>query len=153
MPRDPALDDTPPAELSKGEWRSLLEPAEFAILRESGTEMPGTGRYLNEEAAGAYHCAGCGTKLYGAEQKFHSGCGWPSFFQEVEPDAITTVTDTSHGMTRTEMRCAGCEGHLGHIFSDAPQTPTGIRHCVNGNALIFVPEGQDAREVLRAHRG
>lgn len=153
MPRDPALDeDVTPAELSKDEWRSLLDPVEFRILRESGTERPGTGRYLDEESEGAYHCAGCGTKLYDASHKFHSGCGWPSFFQEVEPDAIRTIVDSSHGMTRTEMRCAGCDGHLGHIFPDAPQTPTGMRHCVNGNALILVPTREAVLDVLRAHR-
>ncbi|TNE90479.1 MAG: peptide-methionine (R)-S-oxide reductase [Deltaproteobacteria bacterium] len=152
MAKDPALDDTAPKDMRTEDWRALLSPVEFAILRESATERPGTGRYLNEERAGAYHCAGCGHKLYDGAHKFHSGCGWPSFFQEVEADAITTYVDHSHGMTRTEMRCGSCDGHLGHIFPDAPQTPTGIRHCVNGYALLFVPEGEDPQEVLRDHR-
>jgi len=134
------------------DWKSILSPVEFAILRESATERPGTGRYLHNEAAGAYHCAGCGQKLYGAQHKFHSGCGWPSFFQEVEEGALTTHRDISHGMVRVEMRCSGCDGHLGHIFQDAPQTPTGTRHCVNGYALLFVPEGEDVQEVLARHR-
>ena len=137
---------------SDEEWRTLLSPIEYAILRESATERPGTGRYLHNEQAGAYHCAGCGAKLYGAEHKFHSGCGWPSFFQEVEEGALKTVVDRSHGVVRTEMRCASCDGHLGHIFQDAPQTPTGTRHCVNGFALVFVPEGRQVAEVLREHR-
>jgi peptide-methionine (R)-S-oxide reductase len=153
MADDPALDPTvDPETLSDEGWRALLHPVEFAILRESATERPGTGRYLNEEAAGAYHCAGCGQRLYGAEHKFHSGCGWPSFFQAVEPGALRTVQDRSHGMVRTEMRCSRCDGHLGHIFDDAPHMPTGQRHCVNGFALLFVPEGDDPQQVLAAHR-
>jgi peptide-methionine (R)-S-oxide reductase len=153
MVRDPATDSTvDPKALTTEEWNELLTSAEFAILRQSATEHAGTGRYLNEESSGAYHCAGCGQRLYGAETKFHSGCGWPSFFQEIEPDAISTHTDTSFGGVRTEMRCAGCGGHLGHIFQDAPQTPTGTRHCVNGYALVFVPEGEDPAGVIQAHR-
>ncbi len=153
MSRDPALDaDVDPAALDDEGWRAVLHPVEFAILRESATERAGTGRYLDEEGAGSYHCAGCGQKLYGAEHKFHSGCGWPSFFQAVEPGALQTVVDRSHGMVRTEMRCSRCGGHLGHIFDDAPHQPTGQRHCVNGFALLFVPEGADPLEVLRAHR-
>ena len=152
MPRDPALDDTSPDTLDTSDWKAILTPVEFAILRESATERPGTGRYLDQTAPGAYHCAGCGRKLYDAQHKFHSGCGWPSFFQEVEPDAVRTLTDTSHGMTRTEMRCAGCDGHVGHIFRDAPHMPTGLRHCVNGYALVFVPEGADPAAVIRDHR-
>jgi len=153
MSKDPALDpEVAPSELSTFDWQTLLDPVEFSILRESGTERPGTGRYLDEERSGAYHCAGCGQKLYEATHKFHSGCGWPSFFQEAEPGAITTHTDTSHWMVRTEMRCSRCGGHLGHVFADAPQTPTGNRHCVNGFALVFVPEGEDSAAVLAAHR-
>jgi len=151
--KDPATDkNINPNELSDDEWKSLLSPEEFRILRHSGTERAGTGRYLNEESEGAYHCAGCGQKLYDAEHKFHSGCGWPSFFKEVEEGAITTVRDTSHGMVRTEMRCSRCDGHLGHIFNDAPNQPTGLRHCVNGYALIFVPDGEDPQDVLESHR-
>lgn len=151
--KDPALDPTVnPKSISPDAWSSLLQPEEQRILRQSGTEYPGTGRYLSDPGAGAFHCVGCGQRLYGAAHKFHSGCGWPSFFQEVDPGAITTHHDRSHGMTRTEMRCARCDGHLGHIFDDAPHTPTGLRHCVNGNALLFVPDGQDPAEVFAAHR-
>jgi len=153
MSRDPALDPAlDPESLSASDWSAVLSPLEFRILRESATERPGMGRYLGEERAGAYHCAGCGQRLYDAAHKFHSGCGWPSFFQEVEDGALTTVVDRSHGMVRTEMRCSRCGGHLGHIFDDAPDQPTGKRHCVNGYALLFVPEGADPQQVLRAHR-
>ncbi len=150
---DPALDPTvDPATMDPADWRELLTATEYAILRESATERPGAGRYLDNESSGAYHCAGCGNKLYGGEHKFHSGCGWPSFFQEIEEGAVTTYHDTSHGRVRTEMRCAQCDGHLGHIFQDAPQTPTGTRHCVNGYSLVFVPEGQEPSEILASHR-
>ena len=134
------------------QWRAVLSDQEYRILRRSGTETAGTGRYLDHESAGAYHCAGCGQKLYGGEHKFHSGCGWPSFNQEIEPDALTYITDTTHGMDRTEMRCSRCGGHLGHVFNDAPDQPTGLRHCVNGYALIFVPQGADPQAVIRQHR-
>ncbi len=153
MTRDPALDaDVDPDSLSIGDWAAVLKPIELAILREAATERPGTGRYLDEERPGAYHCAGCGQKLYDAAHKFHSGCGWPSFFQEVEPGALETVVDRSHGMVRTEMRCSRCRGHLGHIFDDAPHMPTGLRHCVNGYALVFVPRGEQVADVLARHR-
>ena len=152
MAKDPALDQTPTDSMQTADWRALLSPVEFAILRESATERPGTGRYLNEEGPGAYHCSGCGNRLYAGAHKFHSGCGRPSFFQEVEEGAVTTYVDHSHGMTRTEMGCGRCDGHLGHIFPDAPQTPTGKRHCVNGFALIFVADGEDPQAAIAAHR-
>lgn len=151
--KDPALGAVEPEALTDAEWKALLQPQEYAILRHAGTERAGTGRYLSNEEKGAYHCAGCGQKLYGSEHKFHSGCGWPSFFQEVEEGAITTVVDRSHFMVRTEMRCARCDGHLGHVFQDAPHMPTGLRHCVNGFALVFVAEGEDPAEVIAKHRG
>lgn len=151
---DPALDPAvDPTHLTDADWRALLDPIEHAILREAATERPGRGRYLHDDAGpGAYHCAGCGQRLYDGAHKFHSGCGWPSFFQQTEPDAITLHRDASHGMVRVEMRCARCAGHLGHVFDDAPHTPTGQRHCVNGHALVFVPDGADPADVLRAHR-
>lgn len=140
--------------LTDEQWKAILSDQEFYVLRRSGTEYAGTGRYLDhgKEDKGAYHCVGCGNYLYDAKHKFHSGCGWPSFNQEVAKGAITEHRDTSHGMIRTEMRCARCDGHLGHIFNDGFDQPTGLRHCVNGTALIFVPEGQDAKEVIAAHR-
>lgn len=153
MKKDPALSpELDIHSLHALDWRRVLSDEEYRVLRESGTERPGTGRYLQNEAAGAYHCAGCGNRLYSGEHKFHSGCGWPSFYKEVEPGSLKTYRDGSHGMMRVEMRCGRCDGHLGHIFEDAPQMPGGLRHCVNGNALVFVPEGEDALEVIRKHR-
>ncbi|MFN3167686.1 MAG: peptide-methionine (R)-S-oxide reductase MsrB [Phycisphaeraceae bacterium] len=146
------MQTTGKVQLTDEQWRAILSTEEYDVLRQSGTEMRFTGRYLNNKQQGAYHCVGCGNKLYDAEHKFHSGCGWPSFFQEIEKDSITTHVDRSVGMVRTEMRCARCDGHLGHIFADAPDQPTGLRHCVNGTALIFVPEDADIKEVFRAHR-
>lgn len=151
--KDPALSsEIDVTSLDQADWRQILSPTEYRILRQSGTERPGSGRYLHEEGAGSYHCAGCAHRLYSGAHKFHSGCGWPSFYQEAEPGALTTYRDVSHGMVRVEMRCGRCDGHLGHIFEDAPHMPTGQRHCVNGFALVFVPEGADATEVIRAHR-
>lgn len=157
---DPALEPTvDPRGLTPEQWRAILDPLEFAILRESATERPGTGRYLDDPGPGAFHCAGCGNKLYGAEHKFHSGCGWPSFFQEVEPGALEIHRDASLFMVRTEMRCARCGGHMGHIFDDAPRNlprsptaPPPMRHCVNGFAVLHVPAGASVSEVFRAHR-
>ena len=144
---------TEPNALTEADWRAILSPAEYRVLRESGTEPPGTGRYLDLDAepAAAYACAGCGLVLYGGSAKFHSGCGWPSFFEEVEPDAVTRYEDRSHGMVRTEMRCGRCDGHLGHIFPDGPP-PTGTRHCVNGLAIVRIAEGETADAALKRHR-
>ena len=154
MARDPALDDNiDPRSLDPEEWRAILHPLEYWILRESGTERAGTGRYTEDELGdGAFHCAGCSQLLYSAQHKFHSGCGWPSFFQEVEAGALNVFRDTSFGMDRIEMRCSRCDGHMGHIFDDAPQMPTGQRHCVNGNAILFVPAGRQRHEVFAQHR-
>lgn len=147
--QNPALD---PRTLTPAQWRAILAPTEYAILRESGTERAGSGRYLDDPGPGAFHCAGCGNRLYGAAHKFHSACGWPSFFQEVEPGALEIHRDTTFGMVRTEMRCARCGGHLGHIFDDAPHTPTGMRHCVNGYAVVHVPEGEAVADTFARHR-
>lgn len=154
MPRDPALDATIDARtLTDPEWQAILSPDEFAILRHAATERPGTGRYLDDDAGpGAFHCAGCGNRLYSGNHKFHSGCGWPSFFQEVEPGALEIHEDRSFFSVRTEMRCARCGGHLGHIFDDAPQTPTGMRHCVNGTAVVHVPAGETVAQAFARHR-
>lgn len=159
-PPDPALDPAlDPRALTPEQWQAILTPQEFAILRESATERPGTGRYLDDPGPGSFHCAGCGHRLYGAEHKFHSGCGWPSFFQEVEAGALEIHRDASHFMVRTEMRCARCGGHMGHIFDDAPRHlsrgssgPPPMRHCVNGYAVLHVPTGAPVADVFRAHR-
>lgn len=113
-----------------------LTPAQHAVLREHATERPFTSPLNDEKRAGEFFCAGCGAKLYASDAKYDSGSGWPSFWAAL-PDAVATTTDTSHGMTRTEVHCAACEGHLGHIFPDGPR-PTGLRHCINGLALDFV---------------
>ena len=142
-----------PEDVTDAQWREILSAAEYRVLRESGTEPPGTGRYLDLDAddAAYFACAGCGNRLYAGTSKFHSGCGWPSFFEEVEPGALNIYEDRSHGMVRTEMRCGRCDGHLGHIFPDGPK-PTGKRHCVNGLAVVRVPEGASVDETLKAHR-
>lgn len=115
-------------------WRSLLTPEQYRVLRESGTEAPFSGEYVDTDVPGAYRCRACGNPLFVSEAKYHSGCGWPSFFEPVSPDAVEEHVDTSHGMTRTEVRCGACGSHLGHVFTDGPQ-PTGRRYCMNSAAL------------------
>lgn len=144
-------DTATPRPADEDTYRARLDANEYRILREAATEPAGTGRYLHEEGAGMYCCAACGRALYPSTTKFHSGCGWPSFFDEIEEGAITRHDDHSFGMRRTEMRCAGCGSHLGHIFRDGPREHGGNRHCVNGACLVFVPEGKDAREAVDAH--
>ena len=124
---------------SDAEWRERLSSEEYEILREAGTEPPFSGEYVDHDADGTYRCAGCGTTLFDADTKFDSGCGWPSFYDARESDAVETRLDTSHGMRRTEVLCAACGGHLGHVFEDGPE-PTGKRYCINSVALDFEPE-------------
>jgi peptide-methionine (R)-S-oxide reductase len=125
--------------LSDEEWRRRLTPEEYDVLRGHGTERPGSGCYLGTHDPGTYVCAGCGNPLFRSGQKFESGTGWPSFTQPVGPDAVANVEDRSYGMRRTEVRCARCDGHLGHVFPDGPP-PTGLRYCMNSVALRHVPE-------------
>ena len=124
-------------ELTDAQWRERLTPEQYQILRKAGTERAFTGKYDGNKAEGEYFCAGCGAALFTSDTKFDSGCGWPSFSQ-AEEGAVEELRDTSHGMVRTEVRCATCEGHLGHVFPDGP-APTGLRYCMNSASLAFEP--------------
>jgi peptide-methionine (R)-S-oxide reductase len=125
------------------EWRNLLTPEQFYVARMGGTERAFTGPYWNDHTAGLYHCVSCGEPLFRSETKFDSGTGWPSFFKPVDPEAVVEVSDNSHGMVRTEVRCARCAAHLGHVFNDGPR-PTGLRYCMNGTALKLEPDSDRA---------
>jgi peptide-methionine (R)-S-oxide reductase len=125
---------TPKVEKTDAEWRQELTPEQYQILREHGTERPWTSEYLDVHDDGMFHCAGCGAALFSTNTKFESGSGWPSFYEPAVNEAVEVHRDTSHGMTRTEVRCANCGGHLGHVFDDGPR-PTGLRYCINGCAL------------------
>lgn len=121
------------------EWREMLNADEYQVLRLGGTERPYTGELLDEHRPGTFYCRGCDAKLFSADAKFDSHCGWPSFYESAEADAIDYIEDRSHGMVRVEVRCKNCGSHLGHIFDDAPQTPTGNRYCINSVCLRFEP--------------
>jgi len=120
------------------EWKQTLSAEQFYVLRKHGTEPPGTSPLNYEKRSGTFKCAGCGAPLFNADTKFESGTGWPSFFTPIE-GAVATTTDRAHGMTRTEVHCGKCGGHLGHVFPDGPR-PTGLRYCMNGVALEFEPK-------------
>ena len=127
-------------ERTDAEWKLELNPQEFAVLRKASTERAWTGALLDEHRTGVYRCRACAAELFRSDTKFDSHCGWPSFFSPLAGDAVELITDTTLGMRRTEVRCAHCGSHLGHVFDDAPQTPTGDRYCMNSVSLTFEPD-------------
>ena len=126
-------------EKDEEQWRRELTPERYRVLREKGTEAPFSGEYDEFFEPGTYRCAGCGTELFTSDAKYDSGCGWPAFLAPAGEDAVEEETDVSHGMIRTEVLCASCGGHLGHVFPDGPN-PTGLRYCINSAALTFDEE-------------
>ncbi|MGW8484547.1 peptide-methionine (R)-S-oxide reductase MsrB [Microbacterium sp. NPDC055903] len=129
---------------SEAEWRAELGDEQYAVLRQSATERAWTGELLDEKRAGLYTCGACGAELFKSGTKFDSGCGWPSFYESIRPDAVELLEDNTLGMERTEVRCANCGSHLGHVFPDGFGTPTGDRYCMNSLALNFTPEAPQA---------
>lgn len=147
MPADPLarfadlkIDADGKVRLPDAEWKKRLTPLQYEVTRHSATEQAGTGEYEETDAPGNYHCICCGQLLYGSQHKFHSGCGWPAFMDEVNPGAIEYRKDESHGMVRTEIACTRCGAHLGHVFYNEGLSKTNVRHCVNSASILFVPK-------------
>jgi peptide-methionine (R)-S-oxide reductase len=126
---------------SDEQWRAELSPEEYRVLREAGTEAPFIGEYTDTETNGIYACRACGAELFRSDAKFHSGCGWPSFFTPLAAETVTEIKDMSHGMVRTEIRCAACDSHLGHVFEgEGYKTPTDLRYCINSISMTLIEE-------------
>jgi peptide-methionine (R)-S-oxide reductase len=139
---------TYPVTRTDEEWRTALTPEEYAVLRQAGTERPWTGEYNETKAQGVYSCRACGAELFRSEAKFDSHCGWPSFYEPTDKDNVELLEDNTLGMRRVEVRCASCGSHLGHVFDDAPQTPTGDRYCMNSVSLkLETPDGPVGRHA------
>lgn len=141
MVKTSAMDTIKKINRTEEEWKAMLTPQQYHVLREKGTDAPFTGKLTYNKDKGMYYCAGCGAELFSSDMKFDSHCGWPSFDREIEGGRIKTQTDTSYGMVRTEIMCAKCGSHLGHLFDDGP-TSTGLRYCVNSTSLEFKQSSQ-----------
>ena len=137
---DESIQETKRTEKTDAEWRQVLTPEQYRIMRQKGTERAFTGQYWNNKDEGLYRCAGCGTPLFSSETKFESGSGWPSFYAPAEQDNVAVEEDRSFGMARTEVLCSNCEAHLGHVFNDGPRDKTGLRFCINSASLAFDPD-------------